>query len=127
MWAKVELSDEIISFINNARNHIESFEEVKELVFSEDMLKKQLSIVDVLNYTLLFQEIKTSAFNKVLKGEKLNYPEGIVFERLLAKAQTKELISFDKNIEDIRSNCHEVKSNKKRITNRLFKLMKGEN
>lgn len=37
MWAKVELTDEIISFINTAKNHIESFEEVKELVFSEDM------------------------------------------------------------------------------------------
>lgn len=75
----------------------------------------------------MFQEIKASAFNKVLNGESLNFPEGVVFGRLLAKAQTKELISYEKHIEDIKSNCIEVKSDNNRITNRIFKLMKGEN
>lgn len=101
MYAKVELTNEVYNFINKLENHIESFVEIKELVFSNEMLKKKYTIADMLQYSIMFQEIKYSAFNKVKRKKKLNYPEGIVFERLMAK-YTNTLIPFNDYLKTIK-------------------------
>ena len=35
MWAEVELNDEILQFINKAKEHNETFDEIIELVFTQ--------------------------------------------------------------------------------------------
>ena len=35
MYAKIELDDEFLKFINEIQNHIETFDEIKELVFTK--------------------------------------------------------------------------------------------
>lgn len=94
MYAEVELSDAIINFINNVKDHNETFDEIKELVFSSEMLNRKFTFIDIFNYLTMFQNIKLSAFNKVLNSQKLNYAEGIIFERLMDK-YSNSLIPFN--------------------------------
>ena len=45
---------------------------------------------EMLMLSIQFQEIKNSAFNKILNKKKLNFPEGFVIERLLAKYNNED-------------------------------------
>ncbi len=101
MYAEVELTDDVYNFINELEDHVESFFEIQELVFSDEMLKKKYTITDMIQYSMMFQKIKYSAFSKVKEKKKLNYPEGIVFERLMAK-YTNTLIPFNDYLKTIK-------------------------
>lgn len=126
MYAEVEPTEEIINFINNTKNQNESFDDIKEISFSKEMKKKKLSALEIFNYTMMFHKIKTSAYNKVINREKLNLPEGLVFERLLLKYNNEELPSFEEYMTYINNNCTEIKSKKNKVYDSLFKLLKGE-
>ena len=71
MWATVELNDEILNFIKLTKEHTETFEEIKELVFTQKRLDKNCSMSEMFNLSLQFQDIKQSAIKKVLNQEKL--------------------------------------------------------
>lgn len=106
MYATIELNEEIISFLNSMKKHTESFEEIKELVFTKERLKKNYTVVEKFNLTLQFQEIKKSAINKALNNQKLNYPEGFLIERLIAKYFDEKMISVEDHCKLINSNCN---------------------
>lgn len=124
MYATIELTDEIIGLINTYKNKSESFDEIVELVFSKNMKKNTYTLSEQLNYIFTFNKIKSSAFNKALSHKKLNYPEGIVLDRLLSLYAGEEIISYDEYLKNIHENCTNSKS-KKSITN-LFKILRGE-
>lgn len=122
MYATIELTDEIIGYINNYRDKSETFDEIVKLVFSKKMLKDTYTLSEQLNYIFTFNKIKSSAFSKALTHKKLNYPEGIVLDRLLSLYAGEEIISYDEYLTSIQKNCT---NSKKSITN-LFKIFKGE-
>lgn len=126
MWAEVEPTKEIVEFINNTKDQTESFDIIKEISFSKDMKKKELSALEVFNYTMMFRKIKSTAYNKVINRQKLNFPEGLVFERLLLKYNNEELLSFEEYMTNINSCCEIKETKKNKICDSLFKLLKGE-
>lgn len=106
MYATIELNEEIIRFLICMKNHTESFEEIKELVFTQERLKKNYTVAEKFNLTMQFQEIKKSAINKALNNQKLNYPEGFLIERLMAKYFDKKMISVEDHCMLINNNCN---------------------
>lgn len=124
MYATVELTDEIIGYINAYKNKAETFDEIVELVFSKNMKKNTYTFSEQLNYIFTFNKIKSSAFSKALSHKKLNYPEGIVLDRLLSLYAGEEIISYDEYLKNIHENCNN--SNSKKSITSLFKIIKGE-
>lgn len=122
MWATVELNDEILKFINIAKAHTETFEEIKDLVFTQERLKKDCSITEMFNLTLQFQEIKNSAINKVLKQQQLNFPEGFVIERLIAKYLNEDTLSVEEHIKQIKLSCCNDRKSKRENDRKVSKL-----
>ena len=102
MWAEVELNDEILKFIDKSKEHTETFEEIKELVFTREQLEKSNSVTDMLLLSMQFQEIKRTAFDKILNKKKLNFPEGFVVERLMSKYMDLEYIPVEEHINQIK-------------------------
>ncbi len=129
MYAKVELDDEMLKIMNCIKNHSESFDEIKELVFTKERLGVNYKIGDIFNFIFIFQEIKNSAINKVLNNQKLNFPEGFVIERLIAKYTKQELLSVEEHIEQIKTNCSnnrkEKRKNDKKITKMYYSFLKN--
>lgn len=129
MYAKVELDDEMLKIMNGIKNHSESFDEIKELVFTKERLGVNYKIGDIFNFIFIFQEIKNSAINKVLNNQKLNFPEGFVIERLIAKYTKQELLSVEEHIEQIKTNCSnnrkEKRKNDKKITKMYYSFLKN--
>lgn len=124
MYATIELTDEIVGLINTYKNKSETFDEIVELVFSKNMKKSTYTFSEQLNYIFTFNKIKSSAFSKALSHKKLNYPEGIVLDRLLSLYAGEEIISYDEYLKNIHGSCTNSNS-KKSITN-LFKILRGE-
>lgn len=122
MWAEVELNDEILNFINQSKEHTETFEEIKELVFTEKRLNSNCSIPEVMLLSMQFQEIKHSAFDKILKNKKLNFPEGLVVERLMAKYMNEEYIPLEEHIRQIKLNCCNDRKSKRENERKVAKL-----
>lgn len=122
MYAKVELNDEILSFIKKFQNHTESFEEIRELVFTKERMNNSCSAPEIFNLTLQFQEIKRSAINKVLKQQKLNFPEGFIFERLISKYSNDNPLSVEEHIKQIRLNCCNDRKRKRENNRKVSKL-----
>lgn len=122
MWAEVELNNEIQNFINQSKNHIETFDEIKELVFTRERLSKNCSTIEMFNLSLQFQKIKNSAFDKVLKHQKLNFPEGFVFERLLNKYFSEENISVEEHIQRIKLSCGTNRQEKRKAEKNIATL-----
>lgn len=122
MWAEVELNDSILEFINYEKNHNESFEEMKNLVFTKERLNTNYSMTEMLNLNIIFQKIKASALEKVLQNQKLDFSEGFVFERLLTKYENEEFISVEEHLKQIKQNCS-VNREDKRKNNRKFKKL----
>lgn len=122
MYAEVELNDEILSFINKFQEHTESFEEIRELVFTKERMNNSCGVPEIFNLTLQFQEIKKSAINKVLKQQKLNFPEGFVFERLIAKYSNDNPLSVEEHIKQIRLNCCNDRKSKRENNRKVSKL-----
>lgn len=129
MYAKVELDDEMLKIMNCIKNHSESFDEIKELIFTKERLGVNYKIGDIFNFIFIFQEIKNSAINKVLNNQKLNFPEGFVIERLIAKYTKQELLSVEEHIEQIKTNCSnnrkEKRKNDKKITKMYYSFLKN--
>lgn len=129
MYAKVELDDEMLKIMNCIKNRSESFDEIKELVFTKERLGVNYKIGDIFNFIFIFQEIKNSAINKVLNNQKLNFPEGFVIERLIAKYTKQELLSVEEHIEQIKTNCSnnrkEKRKNDKKITKMYYSFLKN--
>lgn len=122
MWAEVELTDDILTFINSSKEHIETYDEIKELVFTKERLNKKCSIPDMMLLSLQFQEIKRSAFDKVLNHKKLNFSEGVVVERLIAKYMKEEYIPFEDYIQQIKLNCCNDRKSKRENQRKVSKL-----
>lgn len=127
MWAKIELNDEIINFLNIAKEHTETFEEIKKLVFTQERLKENYNITEQINLTLQFQNIKQSAIKKALNNQKLNYPEGFLIERLMAKYLDEEnMVSVEKQCKIINSNCNTSKKTRISLFQKLKRLFNIE-
>lgn len=122
MYAKIELDDEFLKFINEIQNHIETFDEIKELVFTKKRLSKQCNAIEMVNLSLQFQEIKRSAIKKVLNNEILNFPEGFLIERLIAKYNNDKYISVEEHFEQISKNCSTDRNSKRKNERSLQKL-----
>ena len=122
MYAKIELDDEFLKFINKIQNHIETFDEIKELVFTKKRLSKQCDAIEMFNLSLQFREIKRSAINKILNNEILNFPEGFLIERLLAKYNNDKYISVEEHFEQISKNCCTDRKSKRKNERNLQKL-----
>lgn len=122
MWAKVEVDEEILNFIDYAKNHNETLDEMKELVFTKQRLNHNYSMTDLMNFNFIFQKIKCSALEKVLKNENLNFPEGFVFERLLAKYSNEEFLSVEDHMNQIKLSCGKDRKSK-RENDRKFKKL----
>lgn len=108
MYAELELTEEIKEFINETKSYNETFEEIQELMFTSVMLSKEYSITEMLKATMQFQNIKRNAYYKVLHSQKMNYIEGMLIERLIAKYNGLELISVDEHLKLIQENCIDV-------------------
>ena len=89
MWATVELTDDILQFINDTKDYNETYDEIKELVFTQKRLNKECSMAEMFNLALQFKEIKNTAIKKILNKQELNFPEGFLIERLLSKYERK--------------------------------------
>lgn len=113
MFAKVELTKELNDFINQCKNHNESFEEIKELIFTSEMLKRNYSFVDQLNIKMQFQGMKNNTFFKVLNNKELNYIEGMLLERLIDKHDNIELKSLEEHLKEIEMCCEYVPAKSK--------------
>ena len=122
MWAEVELNEEMITFINEAKKHTETFDKIKELVITKESPKRNCSMSEKLMLSIQFQEIKNSAFNKILNKKKLNFPEGFVIERLLAKYNNEDYPSVEEHIELIKSNCSNNRKTKRENGRKITKL-----
>lgn len=108
MFAKVELTKELANFINESKKHTESFEEIKELIFTTEMIKKDYSFVEQINIVLQFQEIKNNTFYKALNNKELNYIEGMLLVRIIDKHNGLELPSFENHLEQVKECCKEI-------------------
>lgn len=122
MWAEVEVTNDILKFINKSKNHIETFDEIKELVFTEERLRTNYSIPDMMMLSLQFQRIKNSAFEKVLNHQKLNFPEGFVIERLLAKYYNEDYVSVEDHIQQIKLTCNNDRKSRRENKRKISKL-----
>lgn len=125
MFAVVELDDEVRKFIDYAKNHNESFEEMKELVFTHDRLEQDYTMVELLNLSFIFQKIKGSALEKVLNNEQLNFSEGFVFERLIAKYENSELLTVEEHMNQIKKDCSSNRKEKRENEKKFNKLYKN--
>lgn len=122
MWAEVELNDEILQFINKAKEHNETFDEIIELVFTQEQIKNKTSAPEMLLLSLQFQEIKRNAFDKILNKKRLNFPEGFVVERLIAKYTNQEYVPVEEHIKQIRLNCCNDRKSKRENERKVTKL-----
>lgn len=122
MWAEVELNDEILQFINKAKEHNETFDEIIELVFTQKRINKKTSAPEMLLLSLQFQEIKRNALDKVLNKKRLNFPEGFVIERLMAKYMNQEYVPVEEHIKQIRLNCCNDRKSKRENERKVTKL-----
>ena len=124
MWATVELTDDVLQFINDTKDYNESYDEIKELVFTQKRLNKECSMAEMFNLALQFKEIKNSAIKKVLNKQELNFPEGFLFERLLSKYSNEKLLTVEEHFKQINLNCstdRKTRRENERKTNKLFK------
>lgn len=126
MYAKVEVTQEILDFIEKTKKRNETFDEIKEIAFSEEMKKRKLSSLEIFNYIMMFHKIKLSAYNKVINKKELNFPEGLIFERLLLKYNNEELPSFEDYMKYINNNCTINGNKNSNFKNSLLNLFKGE-
>ena len=122
MWAEVELNDEILQFINKAKEHNETFDEIIELVFTQKRINKKTSAPEMLLLSLQFQEIKRNALDKILNKKRLNFPEGFVIERLMAKYMNQEYVPVEEHIKQIRLNCCNDRKSKRENERKVTKL-----
>ncbi len=122
MWAEVELNDSILEFINYEKSYNESFEEMRNLVFTQKRLNTDYSVADMFNLNNMFQKIKASALEKVLNKQKLDFSEGFVFERLLMKYENKELMSVEEHFQEINRNCYINREDKRKKQKKFKKL-----
>lgn len=122
MWAEVELNDEILQFINKAKEHNETFEEIIELVFTQERINKKTSAPEMFLLSLQFQEIKRNALDKILNKKRLNFPEGFVIERLMAKYTNQEYVPVEEHIKQIRLNCCNDRKSKRENERKVTKL-----
>lgn len=122
MWAKVELDDSILEFINYEKHYNESLDEMKNLVFTKERLESKYSMTDMLNFNIIFQKIKGSALEKALNNQVLNFSEGFVFDRLLAKYKNEKIISVEDHLQYIKQNCEVNRESKRKNKNNLKKL-----
>ena len=122
MWAEVELNEEILQFINKSREHNETFDEIIELVFTQKRINKKTSAPEMLLLSLQFQEIKRNALDKVLNKKRLNFPEGFVIERLMAKYMNQEYVPVEEHIKQIRLNCCNDRKSKRENERKVTKL-----
>ncbi len=120
LWAEITVDDEILKFIDNIKEHTESFDEIKDLVFTKKRLSTDCTASEMFYLTLQFQEIKRSAIDKILNNKRLNFPEGFLIERLLAKYMNINYPSVEEHIKEIRLNsCPDRKSrreNQRKVT-----------
>ena len=122
MWATVELTDDILQFINDTKDYTETYDEIKELVFTQKRLNKECSMAEMFNLALQFKEIKNSAIKKVLNKQELNFPEGFLFERLLSKYSNEKLLTVEEHFKQINLNCSTDRKTRRENERKTTKL-----
>lgn len=123
MWATVELTDDVLQFINDTKDYNETYDEIKELVFTQKRLNKECSMAEMFNLALQFKEIKNSAIKKVLNKQELNFPEGFLIERLLSKYSNEKLLTVEEHFKQINLNCctdRKTRRENERKTTKLY-------
>lgn len=122
MWAKVELNNEMVDIINHIKQHNESFEEIKSLFFTKERLSKDCTIAETINLTLIFKEIKKSVIDKVLQNKELNFPEGFVIERLIAKHFNEKIPSVEQHFKQIKEDCSYNEERQEKKGKKIYKI-----
>lgn len=122
MWATVELTDDILQFINDTKDYNETYDEIKELVFTQKRLNKECSMAEMFNLALQFKEIKNSAIKKVLNKQELNFPEGFLIERLLSKYSNEKLLTVEEHFKQINLNCSTDRKTRRENERKTTKL-----
>lgn len=125
MFAEVTLDEYVKQFIDYEKNHNETLEEMKELVFTKERLEKDYTMTELINLNFIFQKIKISALEKVLNKEQLNFPEGFVFERMLSKYENSEFLSVEAHMEQIKKSCSNNRKEKRENEKKLKKLYRN--
>ena len=122
MWATVELTDDILQFINDTKDYNETYDEIKELVFTQKRLNKECSMAEMFNLALQFKEIKNTAIKKILNKQELNFPEGFLIERLLSKYSNEKLLTVEEHFKQINLNCSTDRKTRRENERKTTKL-----
>ena len=77
---------------------------------------------NISNLTLIFQEIKKSAIDKVLQNKELNFPEGFVIERLIAKHFNEKIPSVEEHFKQIKEECSYSKERQVKKCKKICKI-----
>ena len=123
MWAKIDLTDDVVKFVNEVQENNETFEEIRELVFTKERLNTNYSAIEILQLSMQFNDIKHSALHKIINNQPLNFSEGFLIERLMAKYMNEDYISVEEHVARIRNNC----SNDKLAVDEQKKISKLSN
>lgn len=129
MYAEIELTEDIKNFLKETESYNETFDEIKELLFTNEMLSEHYSITEILKATMQFQEIKRNAYHKALHNQKLNYIEGMLIERLLTKYNGLELVSVNEHLKIIQESCIDISDDSKisKLLAFISKKVRGNN
>lgn len=76
------IEEEMNAIIDELQSHEETYEEIKELIFTEEMLDTEYSIAEKSIIMANFKAIKKNALNNV---RKLAPAENLIFSRLVEK------------------------------------------
>ena len=85
-------------------------------------MSKDCTIAETINLTLIFQEIKKSAIDKVLQNKELNFPEGFVIERLIAKHFNEKIPSVEEHFKQIKEECNYSKEKQEKKWTKICKI-----
>ena len=92
------------------------------MFFTKERLSKDCTIAETINLTLIFQEIKKSAIDKVLQNKELNFPEGFVIERLIAKHFNEKIPSVEEHFKQIKEECSYSKEKQEKKWTKICKI-----
>ena len=80
------MNEQIMDVLNNMKKHQESYEEIRELVFTDRMRQKQYTPEEEQLVIDNFFKVKNNAIDSILKEEKVTFLEAVVFYRILFKS-----------------------------------------
>lgn len=95
----IELNANIWNFISYEYSHSESFQEIKELLFTNEKLQKNYSILEIFNLMIVYQKTKYTMLNKIKNSQYLTFIEAFLVERLLMKFNNSKYLSVEEHLD----------------------------